>query len=108
KQRTVFEAYLAEHPEAEQHFIAYRSTFLKKEHIIFPGKEQLKHKRGMAFNWKIMVPLAAAAAVAIFIIVSPPVQNLSVEMATVIEPKQKEELVNKAAIQKTQSPEPAS
>jgi hypothetical protein len=108
KQRTVFEVYLAEHPEAEQQFIAYHATFLKKEHIIFPGKERLKHKRSRVFSWKVLVPLAAAAAVAIFIIVSPPVQNLPVEMATVIVPKEKEELVNEAATQKQHVPEPAS
>jgi len=108
KQRTVFEKFLANHPEAVPHFVAYRSTFLKNEHVIFPGKERLKHKRDMAFNWKMMVPLAAAAAVAIFIIVSLPVQNLSVEMAAVIDPNGKEELVNETAIQKNHAPEPVS
>ena len=108
KQRTVFEKYLAEHPGAERHIFAYRSTFLKKERISFPGKERLKHKRVSVFNWKIMIPLAAAAAVAIFIIVSQPVQNLSVEIATVIDPKEKEELVNETATQKKHTPEPAS
>jgi hypothetical protein len=108
KQRTVFEEYLAEHPETEQHFIAYRATFLRKEHIIFPGKERLKHRRGKVFNWKVLVPLAAAAAVAVYIIVSQPVQDLPVEMATVIIPKEKEELVNEPAPLKKHVPEPAS
>jgi hypothetical protein len=35
KQRTVFEAYLAEYPGAEPHFFAFRSTFLKKEPMFF-------------------------------------------------------------------------
>jgi hypothetical protein len=62
----------------------------------------------MVFNWKIMVPMAAAAAIAIFIIISPPVQDLPVEMATVIIPKEKEELVNEPAPPKKHVPEPVS
>jgi hypothetical protein len=62
----------------------------------------------MALNWKMLVPLAAAAAVAVFLIVSPAIQNLSVEIATVVDPKEKEELANETNANKKQTPEPAS
>lgn len=105
KQRSLFEEFLAEHPEKESQFIAFQVTFLKKEHIVFPGKEQLKHKRTWPFDWRIIAPLAAAAAIAIFIIIAPPVQNLPVEMASITVPKEKEEIVKETVTPKKSSAE---
>src|SRR6056297_3724160 len=65
KQRILFEKHLSEYPSAKQHFTAFQKTFLKKEHIVFPGKERLKHKRTRIFDWKLVIPIAAAAAAAI-------------------------------------------
>ncbi len=83
KQRDLFESYLAEHPEKEPQFTAYKSTFLKQETITFPQKERLKQKRKLIFDRRILVPLAAAAAVAVFIIFSVPEPEIPVEIASV-------------------------
>ncbi len=97
RQRILFEKYLEEQPSAKPHFTAFQKTFLKKEHIEFPGKEQLKHQKNRIFDWKILIPIAAAAATAIFIIVSSPFQNLPAEITSIAEPKEKEELVRETA-----------
>ncbi|MEX0983151.1 MAG: hypothetical protein WD577_02625 [Bacteroidales bacterium] len=104
KQRTLFEKYLSEHPSAKPHFTAFQKAFLKKEHIVYPEKGRLKHKRTRIFDWKMAIPIAAAAAAAIFIFVSPPFQNLPVEITSIAEPKEEEALVEEAA----DSKEPAS
>jgi len=83
KQKRLFEKYMADHPETESKFATYKFTFLKRETVLFPAKEQLKHSRKVIFDRRILIPFAAAAAVAGFIIFSVPEPEIPVEIASV-------------------------
>ncbi|MEX2369600.1 MAG: hypothetical protein WD578_01235 [Bacteroidales bacterium] len=90
-ERAVFEKYLEENPASVVELNKYKAVFLQKEQMVFPGKERLKHRVPMVFDWRYLLPMAAAAAVILFVIFSPAVQPEPVEVASVIETKEREE-----------------
>ncbi len=93
QQKAVFEAYLSGHPDAERELIAFRRTFLEAEHLVFPAKNSLKRRKPGIDGRRIWVPLAAAAAIALFVIVSQPVEKDPLEIAALPEPDKKESVV---------------
>ena len=107
KQRGLFDKYMAKHPETESQFAVYKTTYLKQETILFPGKEQLKHSRKVIFDRRILVPLAAAAAVAVFIIISVPEPEMQVEIASVTVVEENKEAEHKVDSQKKPAAETA-
>ncbi|MCF8346375.1 MAG: hypothetical protein K9G38_04120 [Bacteroidales bacterium] len=92
-QRTVFEAYLADHPEAERGLAAFRHTLLDPEHFVFPAKKSLKKRKPGINGRQLWMPLAAAAAIALFVIVSQPVEEDFLDIAALPEPEKKEAVV---------------
>lgn len=87
-QRKSFETYLAEHPEKEKELQAFKATFLEPVQIEYPHKSRLKHRRTPLIDWRIMVPVAAAAAIALMVILNGPATQTTMEVATVTGPDQ--------------------
>jgi hypothetical protein len=93
QQRDLFEAYLADHPGAEKHLALFRQTFLETEYLVFPAKASLKRRKPGFAERRIWMPVAAAAVIALFVIVSQPVQEDIMEVAVLPEPEKKETVV---------------
>lgn len=107
KQRRLFEKYLEDHPEAEPQFTAYKYTFLKQETLLFPVKEQLKHRKKVVFNRRFLIPFAAAAAVAVFVIFTVPEPEMQLEIAAVTVGEENKTTEHKADSQNKPAAEPA-
>ncbi|HNQ60714.1 MAG TPA: hypothetical protein PK028_02485 [Bacteroidales bacterium] len=70
-QRYSLDLFLKQHPELEKEFDLYALTRLKPQHIPFPDKKQLLHKK-KNIPLKYFVPaLAAAAAIMLLILFQP-------------------------------------
>jgi hypothetical protein len=107
KQRRLLEKFIEDHPEAESQFAAYKVTFLKQETLLFPAKEQLKQRKKVIFDRRILIPFAAAAAVAVFIIFSVPEPEMPVEIASVTLDEENNTAEHKVDSQNKSTPEPA-
>lgn len=87
-QKEYFESYLAQHPDKEIEVAAYKTAYLAPATIKYPHKRRLKKRTGRLIDWRIFVPVAAAAAIALVVIVNTPVTQPPVEVATVTETDQ--------------------
>jgi anti-sigma factor RsiW len=104
EQRLSFEEYLKEESEARTLLEKYKATILPKETILFPGKEKLKHKKSIVIDWRMLVPVAAAAAVFLLFIIGPREAKLPVEMASGIESEKKPENLKEEIKEKVNDP----
>ena len=103
KQRQIFEAYLQQYPERRSEFEACKATILKPESVPFPHKSRLKHRSRMRLtDWRIMVPIAAAAAIALMVIFRVPATQPAIEVAAVVEP----EIIEKQPIEEQEEKQP--
>lgn len=89
-QRGAFEAYLAKHPRRKKELEAFKATYLVPARVTYPNKGRLKHRNIRLMNWRIMVPVAAAAAITLMILLRAPYTQPPVEVASVVEPEQAE------------------
>ena len=58
----LFDAYTANHPEAQKLVAAYRETRLKASAVTYPNKEDLKEKEVAFVSWRLIAGIASAAA----------------------------------------------
>lgn len=85
--------FLEENPSYAEILDTYRLTHLVPENIAFPGKGKIHKRKVSGFQWRILVPLAAAAAIALMLIFKPSLAPESVEIASVEVPEKKPEKV---------------
>ncbi len=103
KQRQIFEAYLQQYPAKRSEFEACKATILKPETVPFPHKSRLKQRSRMHLSvWRIMVPVAAAAAIALMVIFRVPATQSAIEVAAVVEP----EIIEKQPIEEKKEKQP--
>jgi hypothetical protein len=89
-QQARFEAYLAQHPEKKRELETFKATFLDPAPVTYPQKDRLKHRGTRLYNWRFLVPLAAAASITLMILLYAPSSPPAVEVASVVEPEQVE------------------
>jgi len=89
-QRVAFEAYLSRNPGREKELEAFKATYLVPPSVTYPHKGRLKHRNVRLTNWRIMVPVAAAAAITLMILLRAPDVQQPVQVASVVEPEQAE------------------
>ncbi|MDF1571501.1 MAG: hypothetical protein P1P82_07795 [Bacteroidales bacterium] len=89
-QREAFEAYLAQHPVRKKELEAFKATYLVPARVAYPHKGRLKHRNIRLTNWRIMFPVAAAAAITLMMLLRVPYMQPTVEVASLVEPEQAE------------------
>jgi hypothetical protein len=90
RQQAGFEAYLAAHPGRARELEVYKATFMTPAPVPYPQKNRLKHRGLRLTNWRFMVPVAAAASIALMVLLYGPSTPPAVEVASVVEPEQAE------------------
>ncbi len=90
-QRSEFESFLEKNPEMTGVLNTFKFTFIPAENIVYPGKARLKHDRSRIFYLRLLVPLAAAAAIAVLFLIGPENQSTPDQLASNMEPEKKAE-----------------
>ncbi len=69
EQRVLFEDFLATDREYQGSFDLLKKVYLKAEHVPYPAKNKLKKRSVRTFNYRILIPVAAAATIALLILI---------------------------------------
>ena len=97
-QRGLFEAFLATDQEYQAGINLMKKTYLKPEYVPYPAKRKLTKRTNRTSLYRILVPVAAAATIALLIIIRTEPLMVSNEIASIpevviegeIEPKKPE------------------
>ncbi len=84
-QRSLFERFLSSDGKFQASFSLMKKTILHAEAISFPHKSRLRKRTKAVINLRIILPFAAAAAIALLILVRTDFLNVEQEIAAVPE-----------------------
>ena len=87
QQAQSFEHFLNENSGYRQQFEFFRKTFIPEVTIKYPNKKGLKKSNSIMLPWKIFMPLAAAAAIALLFLIGPKNKVENIELASTIKPE---------------------
>jgi len=109
KQKKALFDFLEANPAYEEVLGKYRLTYLQPEKIIFPGKQKLVKGKKLTIHWRIFIPLAAAASLALILLFKPSITPEVSEIATLEVPEKKpEQIKEKISTQKPNTQLPAT
>lgn len=98
-QEKLFEKYLMDNPEFKSSFEIYRKTVLPVEVFSMPDRDKLKRRKTVVVSWKMLLPLAAAAAVTLMILLGPSDEIDPLEIAAIADPKMEEATVKESVVE---------
>lgn len=84
-QRGLFETFLHTDQEYKASFDLMKKVYLKSEHISYPAKSKLKKRNIRTFNYRILVPVAAAATIALLLLIRTDPITVTNEIASIPE-----------------------
>jgi hypothetical protein len=87
EQRITFEEFLISNPDFEAKVKMYKATYLSDELIPYPFKENLRRRKPKIVVWRVLLPVAAAAAILLMFLIGPADQTKPTELAGTIEPE---------------------
>jgi len=84
-QQSLFDEFLKSDEEYQESFRLMKSTYLQAEFVPFPHKSRLKKRSLAVINLRILLPFAAAAALALLLLVRTDIFTIEPEIASVPE-----------------------
>ena len=100
EQKIEFETYIAGNEKHKKELDYFKASFLSPEKIYYPGKRALKKQLTISLNWRLMTPVAAAAAILLMLLIRPSGEVQEVQIAASLPAVEEAEVVKEAVEEK--------
>lgn len=85
RQRVLFEDFISGDEKFQESFALTKKAYLKPEYLAYPLKNKLKKKGSRSFAYRLLIPVAAAAAIALLLLVKTDPVTMNYEIAALPE-----------------------